>query len=197
MKILGSKKGMRFGLATVLMAVGVLAVLSLGPIQPANAQVPVSATVGEWFVSPMPGSASIAAGGDHIIFTVTNMSTAGNPHEFLLIRLRHGQTEGNLPINTNPTSEFFGRVDEPSLGPQIITTIEAVPPEPAGTTCPDGLGLFPGVTCTMDVKGKLAAGDYALICNLPPGAYLNPGGTVQTLGHYLAGMHTGFTIVSH
>ena len=161
-------KIIRFSLATAAMAVAVLALLSVSNVEPAKASpstpVPVNVYEAEWYVMPTPLSAS----GDHfIMFNVTNVS-AVLAHEFVVIRLKKGQTYDNLPISTNPASEFFGRVDEDALGPEIKGAIEE-DALPAGGSASLTVGLPPD--------------DYALICNLP--------------GHYFLGMRSPFSTEGH
>jgi len=126
--------------------------------------VPVGVIEGEWFVLP----STAAALGDHfIMFNVTNPS-AFIPHELIVIRLKHGLMYNQLPISTNPASEYFGRVDEDALGNQILGEIEEEELPPGGSASLT-LGMPPG--------------DYALICNLP--------------GHYLLGMRAQFNTTGH
>ena len=165
--ILGSRKDTRFSLATAATAVAVLALLNLSKVESAKASpstpVPVNVSEGIWFVTPT----SLSASGDHfIMFNAINVSPIA--HEFIVIRLKKGQTYDTLPISTDPASEFFGRVDEDALGPEIKGAIEEEV-------------LPPGGSASLTVG--LPPDDYALICNLP--------------GHYVSGMRSPFNTAGH
>lgn len=154
----------RFSLATGMTAAAVLVFLSLINVEPAKASrktpAPVNVKESEWFVMPIP----LEASGDNFIkFKVTNVSDI-LAHEFIVIKLKRGQTYDNLPISTDTASEFFGRVDEDALGLQIKGAIEEE-------------DLPPGGSAALTLG--LPKGDYALICNLP--------------GHYMLGMRSPFT----
>jgi len=156
----------RFSLATAVIAVAVLTLLSLNYVEPVkaspNTPVPVGATAGDFFITP----SSVDVSGDHfVMFNVTNVSGV-LVHEFVVIRLKKGQTYNNLPISTDPSSEYFGGVDENALGPFIMGEIEDLPPGGSGAVT---LGLPPG--------------DYALICNLPGHYAAGMRSPFNTAGH--------------
>jgi uncharacterized cupredoxin-like copper-binding protein len=163
-----NKKHSRFGPANSVFVVAVLALSIPSYVEPVEASpkipVPVSVIEGDLFITPLP----VEASGDHFVtFNVTNISPI-IPHEFIVIRLRKGQTYDKLPISMDPTSEYFGGVDEGALGHQVMGEIGEA-------------ALQPGRTAALTLE--LPKDDYALICNLP--------------GHYVAGMRSPFSTVGH
>jgi uncharacterized cupredoxin-like copper-binding protein len=147
------------------MPVAVLAFLSLYHVEPAKASsftlAPVDVIEGEAFITPSPTKTS---GVHFIMFNVTNVGPS-LAHQFIVIGLKKGQTYDSLPISTNPTSKFYGRVDEDALAPFIKGAIQEERLPPGGSS---------------SLLVWLPSGEYALICNVP--------------GHYLLGMRSPFTV---
>lgn len=119
----------------------------------------VAITVEEFAVAAVPGS--VAAGS--VTFDVTN-DGPDDVHEFVIIKT-------DLDPTALPTDED-GAVSETGEGMEVIDEIEDI-----------------AVGDTQSVTADLAAGSYALICNI---LQEEPDGTLEA--HYTEGMRTGFTV---
>lgn len=145
---------MRKAVAAITMALTTLVLAACGggaePTATPSGHAVVNVDLSEWAVNPAP--ASTKAG--EIEFNATNKGSI--EHEIVIVKT--DLAADKLVIGAD------GKVDEAASG----TLIGEIEPEelPAGG---DASATF-----------NLAAGNYALICNLP--------------GHYGAGMHAAFTV---
>jgi len=119
----------------------------------------VAVTLEEFAVSAEP--ASVPAG--EVTFDVENIGP-DDVHEFVVVMTDLGPSE--LPTDQD------GAVEETGEGMEVIDEIEDVP-----------------VGETQSLTVELAAGNYALICNI---LQEEPGGVLEA--HYSEGMRTGFTV---
>lgn len=144
-----------------LAALGVLSLAVMGcssgdAASPSAAAGTVDVTVQEWSVGAVPSS--VAAG--EVTFSVTN-SGPDDVHEFVVIKT-------DLSFIDLPT-DATGAVDEAGGGMEVIGEIEDIP-----------------VGETQDLAVTLAAGSYALICNI----YSEE----EQEAHYQEGMRAQFTV---
>lgn len=126
---------------------------------PATAGGTVAITLKEFAVAAVPSS--IGAGS--VTFDVTNEGP-DDVHEFVIIKTDLDYTA--LPADEN------GAVSEDGEGMEVIDEIEDI-----------------AVGDTQSVTADLAAGSYALICNI---TQTEPDDTLEA--HYAEGMRTGFTV---
>ena len=119
----------------------------------------VAITLKEFAVAAEP--ASVAAGS--VTFDVTNEGP-DDVHEFVVIATDVAPTE--LPTDAD------GAVEEAGEGMEVVDEIEDIP-----------------VGETQSLTVDLAAGNYALICNI---LQEEPDGTLEA--HYAVGMRTGFVV---
>jgi uncharacterized cupredoxin-like copper-binding protein len=116
----------------------------------------VDVTLQEWAV--VPATTSVAAG--DVTFHVTNEGPE-DEHEFVVIRT--DLDAGALPTDAN------GAVDEAGAGIEVVDEVEEI-----------------AVGSSGDVTVNLAAGSYALICNIYD--------ETEQEAHYQMGMRIGFDV---
>jgi uncharacterized cupredoxin-like copper-binding protein len=110
----------------------------------------VGVTVADYSISATP--AAVPAG--EVKLNITN--TGGTLHEVEIFTLPAGVESATIPVE-----HFLAQTD--SVGMDVVDEVE---------------GILPNSTPSLTLT--LAAGRYALICNLP--------------GHYVLGMHTTLTV---